>query len=194
MHGFDNLGPVKSHETVVVQGSGPLGNFATAVARDHGAKQVLVIGAPASRLEMAKRMGADAVLNIEEVTDPDGRLRWVRDLTGGRGADVVIQVANSLAVPEGLGLLRAGGRYVSIGGGGSASIAVNSLPQEMTFHTIRSGEPRHWLQALEFLASRRNTYPFEEMISASYSLGQINEAMAAMAGYQVVKAAIYPWQ
>ena len=48
MHGFDRLGAIKSNETVVVQGSGPLGNFATAVARDHGAKQVLVIGAPAN--------------------------------------------------------------------------------------------------------------------------------------------------
>ena len=47
MHGYDRLGAIKSHETVVIQGSGPLGNFATAVAKDHGAKQVLVIGAPA---------------------------------------------------------------------------------------------------------------------------------------------------
>jgi hypothetical protein len=46
MHGFDRLGAIKSHETVVIQGSGPLGNFATAVAKDHGAKKVLVIGAP----------------------------------------------------------------------------------------------------------------------------------------------------
>lgn len=46
MHGFDRLGAIKSHETVLIQGSGPLGNFATAVAKDHGAKRVLVIGAP----------------------------------------------------------------------------------------------------------------------------------------------------
>jgi threonine dehydrogenase-like Zn-dependent dehydrogenase len=39
MHGFDRLGAIKSHETVVIQGSGPLGNFATAVARDHGARR-----------------------------------------------------------------------------------------------------------------------------------------------------------
>lgn len=192
MHGFDRLGGVKSHETVVIQGSGPLGNFATAVARDHGAKQVLVIGAPASRLEMARRMGADDTLDIEAVADPVDRQKWVRDHTGGRGADIAIQVANSLAVPEGLTLVRSGGRYVSIGGGGSASIPVNSLPQEGTLITIRSGEPRHWLQALDFLSTRRNTYPFEDLISASYSLDQINEAMQAMAAYQVVKAVIYP--
>jgi Zn-dependent alcohol dehydrogenase len=74
----------------------------------------------------------------------------------------------------------------------------------MLFITVRSGEPRHWLQAIDFLASRKNTFPFEEMISKSYKLDQINEAMIsksykldqineameAMANYSVVKAAI----
>ncbi len=191
MHGFDNLGAIKSHETVVIQGSGPLGNFATAVARDHGARQVLVIGAPSARLKVTKRMGADAVLNLEEVTDPKDRRQWVRDHTDGRGADIVIQVANNMAVPEGLTMLRRGGRYLNIGGGGNAEISVRNLPQEMTFYTIRSAEPRHWLQAIDFLASRKKTFPFEEMISATYKLEQINEALEAMASYKVVKAAIY---
>ena len=190
MHGFDRLRAIKSNETVVIQGSGPLGNFATAVARDHGAKQVLVIGAPAARLVVTKRMGADEVLNLEEITDPAARRKWVHDHTAGRGADVVIQVANNLAVPEGLTLLRDGGRFLCIGAGGKADIAVDRLPAEMTFHTIRSGEPRHWLQAIDFLASRKNTFPFEEMITASYSLDQANEALQAMASYRVVKAVI----
>jgi D-arabinose 1-dehydrogenase-like Zn-dependent alcohol dehydrogenase len=190
MHGFDRLGAIKSTETVVIQGSGPLGNFATAVARDHGAKQVLTIGAPAVRLEVTKRMGADAVLNLEEITDPKDRRKWVCDHTDGRGADIVVQVANNMAVPEGLTMLRDGGRFVNIGAGGNANISVRSLPQEMIFHTIRSGEPRHWLQAIDFLASRKKTFPFEEMISKSYKLEQIDEALQAMANYQVVKAVI----
>jgi threonine dehydrogenase-like Zn-dependent dehydrogenase len=114
----------------------------------------------------------------------------VRDHTDGRGADVVIQVANNMAVPEGLTLLRDGGRYLNIGAGGKANIAVEKIPQEMLFITIRSAEPRHWLQAIDFLASRRKTFPFEEMISRSYKLDQINEAMQAMASYAVVKAVI----
>ena len=60
----------------------------------------------------------------------------------------------------------------------------------MILHTIRSAEPRHWLQAIDFLASRKKTFPFEEMISTSYSLDDVNDAMQAMANYQVVKAAI----
>jgi L-iditol 2-dehydrogenase len=191
MHGFDRLGAVKSHETVVVQGSGPLGIFATAVARDHGAKQVLTIGAPALRLEVAGRMGADEVLNLDEVSNVADRVEWVKQHTDGRGADVVIQVANNQATAEGLTMLRRGGRLVHIGMGGSGSLAVERLPQEMTFFTIASGEPRHWQQAIDFLASRKRTYPFEDMVSASYRLDQVNEAMQAMASFQVVKPVIY---
>lgn len=190
MHGFDRLGAVKSHETVVVQGSGPLGNFATAVAREYGARQVLTIGAPALRLEVTRRMGADAVLNLDEVSNAADRVEWVKRQTDGRGADVVLQVANNQAVPEGLAMLRKGGRFVHIGVGGSGSLAVERLPQEMTFYTVASGEPRHWLQALDFLVSRRQTYPFDDLISATYRLDQVNEAMQAMASYQVVKPLI----
>jgi len=191
MHGFDRLGAIKSNETVLVQGSGPLGVFTAAVARDHGAKKVLMIGAPATRLEVARRMGANEVLNLEEVPDTKDRRDWVRERTGGRGADIVIQVANNMAVPEGLTLLRRGGRFVHIGmGGGKAAIPVEGLPQEMIFYTVRSGEPRHWLQAIDFLASRKDTFPFEDMITASYTLDQVNDALQAMASFQVVKPVI----
>ncbi len=190
MHGFDRLGAIKSHETVVIQGSGPLGNFSAAVARDHGAKKVLVIGAPANRLAVARKMGADDVLNIEEVTDPADRRDWVRAHTEGRGADIVIQAAVNQAVPEGLTMLRDGGRFVHIGVSGKANIAVESLPQEMTYLTVRSGEPRHWLQAIDFLATRRDRYPFEDMISKSYRLDEINDALGAMDRLEIVKPVI----
>ncbi|MGH9918776.1 MAG: zinc-binding dehydrogenase, partial [Nitrososphaerales archaeon] len=192
MHAYDRLGALKSHERVLIQGSGPLGIFAAAVAREHGAKQVLLIGAPSGRLEIAGRMGVDALLNLDEVGEVDDRVAWVKEHSEGRGVDVVIQAANNHAVREGLKMLRDGGRYVSVGVGGAASIPVASFPGEATFYTVRSGEPRHWLQALDFLSSRAERYPFEEMITARYRLDQVNEAMSAMADYSVVKAAIYP--
>lgn len=192
MHGFDRLGAIKSHETVVIQGSGPIGIFAAAVARDHGAKQVLVIGGPASRLGTARRMAADDTLDIGEVTDSAGRSEWVRDHIAGRGADIVVQAAASVAIPEGLAMLRDGGRYLSIGVGGQAPFDLGRLPKEMTMYTVRSGEPRHWLQAIDFLASRAGSYPFEEMISRRYRLGEINEALTAMGEFAVVKAVIDP--
>lgn len=190
MHGYDRLGAIKDHETVVIQGSGPLGNFAAAVAKDHGAKKVLVIGAPAHRLEVSKKMGADDVLNLETTTDPVDRREWVLSHTEGRGADIAIQVANNAAVPEGLTMLRDGGQFLDIGAGGKGQIPVERMPQQMTYLTVRSGEPRHWLQAVDFLASRAERYPFDDMISRAYNLEQVNEAMDAMANFEVVKPVI----
>ena len=57
MHGFERLGPIYPHDTVVVQGSGPVGLYASAVARDRGAGRVLVIGAPRVRLDVAEAWG-----------------------------------------------------------------------------------------------------------------------------------------
>ncbi len=194
MHGFDNLGAIKSHETVLIQGSGPLGTFAAAVAKDHGAKSVLMIGAPKNRLEVALRMGVDEALNLEDVKDAKDRRAWVLDRTGGRGADVVIQAAAINVIPEGLTLLRKGGRFlnIGIGGSGKAPIEAASIPMESTIITPLSGEPRHWLQAIDFMASRHDRYPFDDMISKSYKLDEINDAMQAMAKFEVVKAVIYP--
>src|SRR6185312_499403 len=42
MHAYDRLGAIKSHERVLIQGAGPLGIFAAAVAREQGAREVLL--------------------------------------------------------------------------------------------------------------------------------------------------------
>jgi L-iditol 2-dehydrogenase len=95
MHGFEQLGSISTHESVLIQGCGPLGLYALAVAKDRGAKKVLIIGAPAARLAVAKEWEADYILELTEMADPDERVRWVRDLTSGRGADIVLNCANS---------------------------------------------------------------------------------------------------
>lgn len=191
MHGFERLGAVASHETVVIQGAGPLGLYATAVARDHGAYRVLVVGAPAERLKVAKEFGADDVLNLDDVKDVSDRIGWVRDHTDGRGADVVIQVASGEAVAEGLQMVRSGGRYVSIGGGGSNPVPLQALGRAISYVSIAQAEPRHWLQAVDFLATRRSI-PFKRIITGSYSLDNVSEAFRLMSEFKIVKPVIYP--
>lgn len=193
MHAFERLGAVASHETVLVQGCGPVGLYAAAVARDRGARQVLVIGAPAGRLEVARAWGADALLNLDDEPEPSQRLAWARDLTDGRGPDVVIQAANSQAVPEGLNLVRPGGRYVNIGATGGV------LPIESAVLTIKHlqiigvlmAEGRHFYQAIDFLATRAQ-FPFERLISGVYPLEKTTEALQAMAALREVKPVIVP--
>ena len=61
IHGIERI-RVEWGDTVVVQGAGPVGIAALAVAKNAGAAHVLVIGGPKHRLELAKRFGADEVI------------------------------------------------------------------------------------------------------------------------------------
>ena len=194
MHGFERLGVVHAHETAVVQGTGPVGLYALAVAKSRGFKRVFSIGAPATRVAVARDWGADAALDIDDVPDRQDRIQWVLDHTGGIGADVVIQCAGNVAVPEGLEMVRAGGRYLSIGeGGGTTDIGVSPRAVSVKMLNIigvRSGAGRHFYEALQFLQSGK--FPFSDLITGTYKLENIADAFNGMKAMTEVKAAILP--
>src|SRR5256885_1419516 len=115
IHGVERTG-IDWQDNVVVQGAGPVGISALAVARSAGAGKVIVIGGPKHRLEMAKRFGADHTIDIQEVPDSAERLKLVRELTGGYGADVVLEcVGIPTVVEEGMEMCRDGGKYLVLG-------------------------------------------------------------------------------
>jgi len=82
-------GGVQQDDTVVVLGCGPVGLMAVLCAVPRAARVVAVDGIPA-RLELAQKLGAATV-------EPSDALEHVRDLTGGVGADVVIEAAGAAA-------------------------------------------------------------------------------------------------
>src|ERR1700687_503432 len=99
-------------DTVVVLGVGPLGMCFLMKARMLGAGNIIAVDLSDYRLQFAKRLGADHVLNASSTTLAD-RLDFVRGLTHGRGADLVIETAGvPQAVPEGLDMMRLGGMLV----------------------------------------------------------------------------------
>ena len=194
MHGFERLGRVPAHETAVIQGTGPVGLYALAVAKSRGFKRVLSIGAPTSRVAVANEWGADATLNMDEVPERKDRVKWVMDQTGGIGADVVIQCAGSMAVSEGIDMVRAGGRYLSIGEGGTNK-DIEITPRAMSVKMlniigVRSGAGRHFYEALQFL--KYGKFPFGDLITGTYPLEKIADAFDGMKSMSEVKAAITP--
>jgi len=108
---------VNPGETVVVQGTGNIGLLCLAVAKEAGASKTIVVGGPPARLELARRFGADVLIDIAQVKDSAERVEAVRAETpGGFGADVVIEAAGvPLTVPEGIDYLRYGGRFCEAG-------------------------------------------------------------------------------
>src|SRR5207244_10768895 len=102
-------------DTVVVLGVGPLGMCFLMKARMLGAGTIVAVDLSDYRLNFAKRLGADHVINAG-TTSLAERLEIVRNLTHGRGADMVIECAGvPQAIPEALEMLRLGGLLLEAG-------------------------------------------------------------------------------
>lgn len=189
--------PKPWREWVVVQGAGPVGIAALAVARQAGAEKIILIGAPRHRLEMAERFGADHVIDLESCSNAKDRVQAVRDLTGGHGADTVLEcVGHPSVVEEGMDMCRDGGKYLVLGHYCDAG-PVSFNPHVVTRKQLQvygswSSEPRHLQAALAFLAGNRDRFPFHEMVTHRFPLAQANDALQTTASWQSAKSVIVP--
>ena len=91
MYGLTELGGLVAGESVVVIGPGPIGLLAVAVAKALGASPVILTGTRNKRLAIGQELGADRVVNIND----EDAVGIVRQLTGGIGADYVIECAGT---------------------------------------------------------------------------------------------------
>src|SRR4029078_9134226 len=127
-----------------------------ALARIAGASAIFAIGAPADRLALARRLGADNVFELTATT-PQERLGYVRSRTHGEGVDVVVEAAGSArAFEEGPFLARDGGRYV-VGGhytnAGPSQVNVHEAinRKHLEIRGCWGSDPGHFLRALILL-------------------------------------------
>lgn len=109
---------------IVILGDGPIGLMATAMARTVGVAKIFVVGLFERTLGIARRVGADYIL---DAGDPSlDRVAFVREQTGGFGADIVLEMSGAKqAVVEGFKMLRKGGRFSAFGLLGDAEIALD---------------------------------------------------------------------
>ncbi len=182
--------------SVVVQGAGPVGLCAAAIARLRGADLVVVIGDPPSRLMQAKALGADMTLSIGRTNEAD-RIAALKAHTGGRGADVVIEVTgNPRAIPEGLELMRDAGTYVIAGhytDAGPVPINPHVINRKHATVLGQWGTSFHHVTgALALLARNRERLNLPRLIGGRYSLERAGEALADVAELRVTKALIEP--
>ena len=195
IHGFGLLGQVHDYDTVVIQGSGPVGLYATAIAAAAGAAQVITIGAPKARLDTALRWGAKHVLSVESMNAKERRAA-VYELTGGRGANVVVEASGvKAAFPEGLGLVCRGGRYLVIGQ--TSDWEVPTSPSDLVVRQINiigsmSGDTSDYWKAMQFIEHHRDKIDFDAMMTTRFPLSRLNEAYAAMARWEEIKPVVLP--
>ena len=199
VHGFERLdqyGGLGVQPSVVVLGTGPVGLYAVAMALASGASQVISIGAPTARVALAQQWGATHAINLSEVEDARERIQMVKNYTGGRGADLVIEAAGPpSAFEEGLEMVRRGGRFLVIGttAGRPVQISPRRFNKDMVeVIGVVAAHVGHFYKALQFLKSNADRFDFSAMITSRYPLAQINEALESMAALREIKPAILP--
>ena len=186
-----------SGDTVVVIGSGPLGLLHIAKADMMGAGMIIATDLSESRLMFAKRMGADVTIDAS-TTSVEERLDLVRTLTGGRGADVVLHMANGPAsVIEGIEMLKRGGMMLEMGVfADTGDVAIN-VHRHICSKNIRLiGITNHpstgYGPALRLMERYADRYPLEDMVSHEYALADVDAAMQMSMSPQSLKVVMTP--
>ena len=148
------------------------------------------------RLAAAKRFGADITINVSDRSDDDVA-REVRALAPPDGVDAVIEVCgNPIVLPLGLKLLRVGGRY-TLGGivTPEANITLDAnmfVKKWITLRGIHNYHPRHLIQALDFVVTNRDQFPFKDIVDSKFQLNDLNEAFKRASERSVLRAAVIP--
>jgi threonine dehydrogenase-like Zn-dependent dehydrogenase len=181
-------------ETIVILGPGQRGLASVIAAKEAGAGQIIVTGLErdARKLELAREFGADLTL----VADRDDIRTAVRQATGGRGADIVIDVTAyaTSAVTQAIDLTRRGGRVVLAGTKGLG----NPVPdfqsdkiviKELTVMGALGVDHVNYDRAVRLIESRK--YPLEKMHTHTLPLDDAERALRLLAGKEPGEEAIH---
>lgn len=182
--------------TAVVQGAGPVGLLTAIALREAGVGDVVMIGSRPGRLAAAA--GLDAVDHVIDVssTDPVARLRAVRDRTGGRGADLVVDCTNDPgAFGEALELVRRLGTVIEVGNMVNPGATVPVDPaRHVCQRNIRllgmsANPPRSFAEAMALL-SRHDRIAFAELVTHRVPRAQLGVALDALGEPDTVKVVV----
>jgi threonine dehydrogenase-like Zn-dependent dehydrogenase len=186
-------GGIKIGDTVVVFAQGPIGLCATAGAKLMGASRIIAVDTVPARLEMARRMGADEVVDFKASNNV---VETILEMTNGRGCDVAIEALGLQATFEwALRSIRPGGTLSSLGVySGDLKIPLDAYAAGLGEKTIRSalcpGGKERMRRMMEVVRARR--VDFNALVTHRYSLDQIEDAYELFANQRdgVLKVAI----
>ena len=193
--GKEGFGP---GDTAVILGAGPLGICHGIMAKMIGAEKIIVVGAPESRLELARKVCADYTVNIDNITEPQERLREIMDLTDNRGADLVAECAGVPdAVTQGLDMLRVGGtlivagNYVDMG-----PTLVNPQRQILSKNAhiigISGQTASSYAGSLRLIKRFLRTLPIESIVTHKFRIEEAERAVLTAISMESMEVVIVP--
>jgi putative phosphonate catabolism associated alcohol dehydrogenase len=193
--GWDAI-EVRPFESVLIQGAGALGIYAAALAKHYGCRRIIVADVMKHRLNFVKKFGATETIDSNGLSDND-MIGKVKDLTGGFGADVVMELAGFPALlPLGLKCLRAGGRLVEIGNAVAGALfncdASDIVFKCLTIKGVHNYDTAHLQKAVDFLQMTRNRFPFGQIVGERVSLDEINTGLKIAESSRTIRVAVKP--
>jgi L-iditol 2-dehydrogenase len=178
LYGLDVTGGFIAGESIVVIGPGPVGLMTVQVCKALGAGRVILVGTRASRLELGKRLGADAVINSRE-QDP---VAAVREMVGPYGADMVIESSGALEAPQqAVEMVRRAGRllFLAFYRQKVTFDLSSAIQNDVTLFTSRGEGGANVKRALSLAAQGK--IRGRDLVTHHFPLEQINE------GFRVVR-------
>jgi threonine dehydrogenase-like Zn-dependent dehydrogenase len=185
-------------DAVVVLGVGPLGMCFLMKARMLGAGTIIAADLSNYRLDFAKRLGADHVINVGKTSKAD-RLQMVKDLTHGRGADMVAECAGvPQAVPEALEMLRVSGLLVEAGNFSDLGEISLSPHRHLCAKNVRilgvgGEEPAAYGPSLRQMLRYMKHYPLRDFVTHRYALHDVEAAVRKSMEAESMKVVLEPW-
>lgn len=194
VHAFQRR-PVRLGETVIVQGAGPVGLAAAAMAKLAGAGRLILVGGPASRLELASACGlADVCVDIFGRAIETALSEIMSYTPKSKGADLVIECTGApAAVSQGVTLARRGGSYLVVGqytDSGNTDFNPHQIVRrqlDVVGSWAFSGE--HLVRYVDMLPQLGAAFPLASLVQL-FDLADVNRAMQAVAAGTVVKAVL----
>lgn len=178
-----HLGEAGLGSTVLVLGAGQRGLSAILAARAAGAGTIIATGLArdGQKLELAREFGADYTINVED----EDTVARVREITGGNGVDVVLELTPMAHQPirDALDAVRWGGTVVLAGlkGGRAAELATDVIINKaLTVRGAFSVDSRAYTEAIRLIETGR--FPLERMHTHTFGLDDIRRAIETLAG------------
>ena len=169
---------------VLLQGLGPVGLMMAAVLRAAGVNHIIAVDGSEKRLEMARKLGVKTIINFRESDTLDKRLGIVKAVTGGMGADFAYQCTGAPpAAADIYSYIRRGGGLCEMGffvNNGEFSINPHFALCNKEINLVGSWDysASDYPTAIAFLHQAREMgIPVEDLITHTFPLDQLNEAM-----------------
>ncbi|WP_406385137.1 zinc-binding dehydrogenase [Streptomyces sp. NBC_01618] len=193
---LEKIPTLGTHDTVVIQGAGPLGLFATAAVSVHRPRKLIVVGAPDSSLELARQWGATDTISIGDLPDAESRKAAIQGLTDGRGPNVTLEFAGvPSAFAEALDFTARGGHVVLVGSAANAphpTSAHHIVTKQLSVSGCYSATIGHYAQALDFIDRFQGEFDWDQMLGNRYRLDQLGDALSRMRSGTEAKPIIVP--